>query len=797
MLERLGSAVARRRGLVLAVWALLVVAGAVLGGAVFDRTQDVADAPAGSEAALADARLSELDPSGETVTAVLTGTDFYDPALVQQATDVMWQVRQIPGVVEVTDAYTGGGLVGDDGTSSLVVVELDPALGTDAALATADDVAQTLRTLTGVDVLVGGELLAERAFVDRSLTAAAIGESVAIVVLLAVLVVVLGGLRAGALPVLAALGTIAAALLALTGVIGLVPVNEFAVNVVTLLGLGLTVDYALLVLWRFREERERAPGTDVAQLVGRAVATAGRAVLVSGTAVAIALGGLLLLGDPLLSGMAIGGAVVVLVATLAGLTLVPALVATWHRHLPARGVRTWSRPWGQRVADPTQAPGTAPGVVPGGRVPDGAAPLGLLARLARVAQRRAPLVTVLATVGMLVLAAPLGSLTLGSSGVASLPADAEGRRTHDAMTTGFSDLGVAPVTVIVDGPWDDPDVGAFLDQATVVPGVTDADLDADITDPTVTVVELTPDGDATGATAQQVVRDVRALRDTSDLPFTVAVAGPAADVVDTQAHLAQRLPVALGVVVTATFLLLLALTRSVVVPIKALLLNALTIAATLGALTALFGWGWGENLLGFDSWGALDVTTPLLLCLLVFGLSMDYEVFLLARITEEWRHRDPADDPRVANDRAVLRGITTTGPVVTTAAVAITIVFLGFAVGDVVALKEVGVGMALAVVLDVTVVRGLLLPATMTLLGRWNWWPGSGSGAVSGSGSAGSGSGVGSAVAGSGAGSAGAGRVYHPPTTGALPAVPSSPATTRPTPADPAPSASASPSGAK
>ncbi|WP_251152794.1 MMPL family transporter [Cellulosimicrobium sp. Marseille-Q4280] len=794
MLERLGRAVARRRGLVLALWAVLLVAGAVLGGAVFDRTQPIADAPAGSESALADAWLTEVttptgeEPEGELVSAVISGRDFFDPTLVESATAVMAEIRAVPGVVDVYDAYTAGGLISDDGQGSLVNVELDPALDDDAALAVADQVAAALRTVDAPEVLVGGELLAERAFVDRAMTDAAVGEGIALAVLLVVLVVVLGGLRVGALPVLAALATIAVALLVLSGLLGVVPVNEFAVNVVTLLGLGLAVDYALVVVARFREERSLAPDEATEVLVGRAVATAGRAVLVSGVAVGIALTGLLLLGDPLLSGMAVGGAVVVLVATVAGLTLVPALVATWHRHVPAPGVRTWSRPWLPRpAAGPDAARRTSTGArdaatpdrtaVPGGTTSGGT---GLLGRFARLAQRHAVLVTVGATAGLLVLAAPLGSLTLGSSEVRSLPADAEERRAYEALTTGFSDLGVEPVTVILDAPVDDPRVPDLLDEAAALPGVADAGLNLDAVDPDVTVVDLTPAGDATGAEAQQVVREVRELRDArfgvgDAQSLAVQVAGPAAEVVDTQAQLVQRLPLALGVVVLATFLLLLALTRSVVVPVKALLLNGLTIAATLGALTAIFGWGWGEGVLGFDSWGALDVTTPLLLCLLVFGLSMDYEVFLLARITEEWRRRDPAEDARVANDRAVLRGITATGPVVTTAAVAITIVFLGFAIGDVVAMKEVGVGMAIAVVLDVTVVRGLLLPATMTLLGRWNWWPGS-SGGSAGVGSADGSAGVGFADV-----SAGAGRGVHPPPRSrGLP----QPPTTRPTPAD-------------
>ncbi|MGM7422404.1 MMPL family transporter [Cellulosimicrobium sp. CpK407] len=754
LLHRTGRVAARRRGVVLGVWAVLLVLGAVLGGAVFDKTTDVEPAPPGSPSALAAERLDELQPEDETVVAVLSGRDYFSTELIAQASDVMHGIRAMPGVVELFDAYTGGGLIADDGQGSLVIVELDPALSDDDALALAHQVADALHTIDTPEVLVGGALLAEEAFVDQAITDATVGEGVAIAVLLVVLVVVLGGLRAGLVPLLSALAAIAVALLVLSGLLGIVPVNEFAVNVVTLLGLGLTVDYSLLVLARFREERAENPGLPLDELVGRTLATAGRAVLASGLAVAIALTGLLLLGDSLLSGMAVGGAVVVLVATAAGLTLVPALVATWHRAIPAPGARTWSHPWTGR----------------GGA--------GTLGRLARTAQRHAVLVTLGATALLLALAAPLGSMTLGSSEVHSLPADAEARLAADASTARFADLGVTPITVLVEAPRGDEAASAYLDRVAALPGVEDAMQDTDYP-PEVLVVDVTPDvgegGDATAAAAQDLLRAIRAI-DTGDLD--VHVAGPAAEVVDTQEHLAQRLPLAAGVVVLATFVLLFLLTGSLVVPLKALVMNLLTLAATLGVLVSVFQHGVGASLLGFEPWGALDVTTPLLIGMLVFGLSTDYEVFLLARTSEEWRARTPGEDLRAANDRAVLRGITATGPVVTTAAVAIGIVFLGFAAGELVAMKEVGVGMAVAVLLDVTVVRGLLLPATMTLLGRWNWWPGSGGRSDA--------AGLASAET-----SAGAGRVYHPPARSSR--APARPATTRPTPAPASAPDSASP----
>lgn len=696
MLARIGRFTVRHRLVVLIAWLALVALGFVFGGAVFDRTTSVDDAPLASESMAAEARLAGLAPEGPTVSAVIRGEDFFAPALVESASAVMEEIRDLPGVVEVTDAYTSGGLVGDDGRSSLVTIELETTLSEDEALAAADSVAALLHTIAAPEVLVGGEVLAERAFVDRAIESAALGEGIALIVVLILLTVVLGGLRVGALPVVVALATIAAALLVLAGLVGIMPINEFAINVVTLLGLGLAVDYSLLVIMRFRDERSLDPFASVEELMARVVSTAGRAVLVSGLAVFVALVGMLVIGDPLLSGMSLGGSVVVLLATLAGLTLVPSSVACIHRHIPAAGTRTWARPWTPRGERATQ---------------------GLLGRSARFAQRRPVAVTMGAAVAMLILAVPVGSLVLGSSDIKSLPVQTEERRAYEAMTTGFSDIGVEPVTAVVSGSVDDPMVVELLDRIAALPTVRDATVVPDLP-AEVTAVEFAPRGAATGSEAQQLVRSIRAI----DTGPAVLVGGPAAELVDTQAQLLDRLPIALAILMASTFALLFALTRSVVVPLKALLLTSLTIAATLGIMVAVFQWGWGEAILGFASWGALDATSPLLIALLSFGLAMDYQVFLLARIHEKWRARDPRADARTANDDAVLSGISSSGPVVTTAALAIGVVFIGFAASDLLAMKEVGLGMAIALLIDVTLVRGLLLPAAMTLLGPRNWW---------------------------------------------------------------------------
>ncbi len=699
MLERLGRWVHRRRVVVLGIWVLLVLAGSVLGGSVFDRAESPG-ARAGVESTLVEERLDRLDPEGEQVVGVLTGTDALAVALVDAASRALHDVGGLPGVAEVRDPYTTGAsdLLADDGQGAVVQVELDASLTDDEALAVAGRVADTLRTIPFPTVLVGGELLAEEAFADQAIEDATRGEGVALVLLLGFLVVALGGWVVGALPVLTALGAVAVSLLSLTGLTTLTSVSEYAVNVVTLLGLGLSVDYSLLVLVRFREERAAAGRrADVASVLATTLATAGRTVLISGVTVGSALAALLVLGDPVLTGMAVGGVVAVAVATAAGLTLAPALIAVGHSRIPAPGTGRFAR-----RARPAER--------------------STLARLARLAQARPWAVLLAATGFLLVLAAPLLTLDVGNSDARSLPGGSEPRLAYDAVQRDHAELRTTPITVLADAPPDDARVATLAAQLTGLDDVADVLVLDPLSDGS-SRLAVEPDGPTSGAAARRLVEQVREL----DAGVPVLVGGPAAELVDTKSAIASRLPVAVLAVVLVTGLLLLRLTGSLVIPLKTLALNLLSLAATLGVVVAIFQWGWASSLLGFESWGSLDITTPLLLFMFVFGLSMDYHLFLVARIKEAWdspaRGRGaPPPGSRAANDRAVLVGITASGPVVTLAALAISIVFLGFAAGELVAVKEIGVGMTVAILLDVTVVRGLLLPAAMTLLGQWNWW---------------------------------------------------------------------------
>ena len=697
MFADLGRAMFRWRWPVLVGSLGLTIVGAVFGGQVFDRMAQPENLRVDAESRLAEQRVDQLLPEGPTLVAVVRDRDPYDPPLVESVNRVTAELRAVPGVADVEDLYNSpGGRIGADNRSTLVLVELADGLPDAERERVEDRVTGLLRRIDAPQVLVGGKTLAERAFADQAIKDAAIGETVALVVLAVALVVVLGGVAAGAIPLVAALGAVAGTLLGLLGLTVVTEVSEFTVNVVTLLGIGLAVDYALLMIIRFREECTADPDAGPAELLARTTGTAGRAVLVSGAAVAAAMAGLYVFAEPLLATMALGGALVVVLATAAGLTAVPALISVLHRRV--------------------QGPGPDRQITRAVRVGGG-----LLGRLAGYAQRRPAPVAIAVSVGLLMLAGPfIFGVNLGDSDARALPRSMEARQVYEVMLRDFQAGRAEPVVVVVEADPASPAVRDLLNQLNRLPQVIRMQPRPDVPGAAL-VIDLTPKGVTGGPESRDLVREVRQL----ETPFRLLVGGPAAELVDYRSSVAGRLPLAVLVLLLTTGVLFFVLTGSVLIPVKALLMNALTLLATLGVLVVVFQWGVGAALLGVESWGAIDLTTPILLFVFVFGLSMDYEVFLLARIREEWDRypglRTPAGRAQ-ASARAVLAGITRTGPVVTAAAGCIVIVFLGFLLGDLTAVKEIGFGMAVAVILDVTVVRGLLLPAVMSLLGEWNWW---------------------------------------------------------------------------
>jgi putative drug exporter of the RND superfamily len=680
MLRRLARFSFRHRRLVAATWVLLFLAGIVVGGRVLSRLDsDVGDV-ANTESALADARLDALQPAGPSIYALADGADLRDREVVARIRASLERLRAIPGVAEVADPVTTPAreLAAGDGRAALIEVEFAPGLADerfDRALEAAE---AELRRLGTPRVLVGGGPLQDQEFEDQVEADLSRAELFSLPVVLVLLLVVFGGIVAAGLPVLVALVGVAGSLLALLGISSLTEVSVYSVNVVTMLGLGLAVDYALLLVSRFREERTRHA---LPAAVEATLGTAGRTVVFSSLTVAASLAGLLVFPDPFMRSMAYGGGAVVLIDMLAAVTLLPALLGMWGGRIrPAR-------PGSQQRAD-----------------------RGLFAWLSRVVQRRALLIVVAVAVPLVLAAIPFLHVRYQSPDARFLPAGAESRELFQTIRARFpAALWTEPITVVADAGGDQAGLATFADRVGRLDGVLAVGEPAALPGG-VHVLEVVPAGGG-DAIASRLVGEVRRLA----APFPVQVTGDAAELVDYQAVLGDRLPLAIGLVALATFALLFAFTGSVLVPLKAIVMNALTLGASFGVLVWVFQDGHLAWLIGADPVGALDPTIPVLTFAITFGLSMDYEVFLLSRIKEAW---DETGD----NDRAVALGLQRTGRIVTLAALLLVIVFAGFVAGGMLTIKQVGVGTVLAVLLDATVVRMLLVPATMKLMGRWNWW---------------------------------------------------------------------------
>jgi putative drug exporter of the RND superfamily len=687
MLAKLADRMIRWRWVVLATWLAVIALGGLFGGRVFDNLGIDNGYNPDTESVVADQRLSELRPEGPQIVALVEAPPT-DPAVAERLTGAAADLRAVPGVAQVLDfpSTKAPQLVATDGQASLVQVQLKPDLdeaatttGSGGGASIEDAVVGRLRAIGadgGPKVLVGGGAIIGDEFSRQAEKDLARGELVALPVMAVLLLVLIGGVIASGLPIAVALAAITGGLLILYGVSELTAINEYSVNVVTMFGIGLAVDYSLLIVNRFREER--AVGREVPEAIGRTSATAGRTVLFSGLTVALAMSGLLLFAEPWLHSFAYGGAGVVLVAMLAALTLVPAMLALFGRRLkPARTDREGH---------------------------------GFFYRVSRLVQRWAVLIVLVVGLGLVLVALPFGRAELRNSDVDVLPASSESRQLWEATNTRFPGGGASPILVVADVPAKDPALAAYTRRVEGLEGV--ARVATEPVNGTVSLVQVTPTGATEGPDARRLVGELRAI---DDAGFQTQVTGQAAYLIDYRNSLADRLPWVVGLIVGATMVLVFLMTGSVIIPIKAIVMATLSLGATFGALVWIFQDGHLSGLLGFEPTGYIDITIPVLVFVFGFGLSMDYELFLLSRIKEE---HDVTGD----NDRAVSLGLQRTGRIVTAAALLITVVFLGFAAGELLTIKQVGTALALAVVLDATVVRTLLVPATMKLLGRWNWW---------------------------------------------------------------------------
>ncbi|WP_328957258.1 MMPL family transporter [Kitasatospora purpeofusca] len=679
-LAALGRFCYRQRRWVLGFWAVVLVIGVLIGGRVFEGTVAGASS-ASAEADRGSAVVAAADPARGTVTAVVDGRPVDDAAVRDAVTRATAEIAALPGVSSAVDAYGPGpgaeALRSADGTASLVSVRM--ADSSTSAQATA--VNQRLAAIQsevqpgGGKVTVGGDLVLQDEVKKQTEKDTRFGEIVTLPLTLIVMVLVFGGLAAASLPVIGAVASVGGALLAMFGFSKIMDIDTSVLPIATVLGLGLSIDYALLMVNRFREERGH--GASIAAAVERTAATAGRTVAFSGLTVAVALSGLFVFTSPVLGAVAAAGVSVVVIAVAAALTLVPALLGFA----------------GRRIRTPT-----AP-------VPDE----GFFSRTVRRVRKRAVLVALVCTGVLMAAGAPFLHAEMRNSGAAVLPASSAGRQVAETVDQRFPQASAAPITVVVQS-------GATVAQAYAddvvaqLPGVSGVRAVTPVSD-TVSTIDVLVHGDPQGGEAKQVVKELRADRG----GLTTQVTGGAASVVDFQDELLTRGPIALGLVALGTLILLFLMTGSVVMPVKALLMNLLSLGASLGALTLVFQDGWFSGLLGFSPTGGLETFIPVLVFAFAFGLSMDYEVFLLARIKE-------LRDKGHSCTRAVELGVQRSGRIITSAALLMVIVFAGFALGDMLMVKQMGIALAVAVAVDATLVRCLLVPAAMSFFGEFNWW---------------------------------------------------------------------------
>jgi trehalose monomycolate/heme transporter len=520
------------------------------------------------------------------------------------------------------------------------------------------------------------------------------GEMIAMPLVLLLLIIIFGGVVAASMPLMIGILAILGAFTVTRAITLATDVSTFAVNAITLLGLGMAIDYSLLMISRFRQELR--PGQPAVPAVAKTMASAGRTVLVSGLLVILSLASLLIFPEVFLRSMALGGMAAVLVAMVSALTVLPAVLAMLGHRVNALQVPGLRRR--QRPGDATTGQGGA------------AAGIGAWARLARSVMRR-PVRYVAAVVAILaVLALPLLHVRFGSVDERVLPPGDPARTVAERVTAGFSGAAPAPVLVLVEraSPAQAADVQRAL---RGLPDVTGARVTAQ--HGSAMLISASYTGGFAGGHALNAVREIRALAPPQGTRLLVG--GDSAAIQDEMTSLSDGLPWMLAIMALVTFGVLLAAFGSIVLSLKAVLTNVVSVAATFGLLVWAFQDGHLAGLLGFTSTGQLEPTVLILVLAELFGLATDYEVFLLSRVREQW---DATGD----NTTAVATGLQRTGRIITAAAALLIVVTAGFATGQIVVTKLIGIGMAAGIFLDATLIRALLVPATMRLLGRWNWW---------------------------------------------------------------------------
>jgi len=696
MFESWGRSLYRARRLTLVAALLFAVGAAVWGTGVFGKlnsgnTFSPPNSQSSAESALA---ASQFGRDGADVVVLFraAGHTVSDPVYRQAVTSYLagLPAGQVTGAVTY---WTSGqqNLVSADKHSTYAVLRLagdsDQARQDTYKAIKGDFPGRAGPPGDGITAQVGGGTPTSVAINQEVSANIARAESISFPVLLILLVIIFGSVLAALAPLmiggLAILGSFTVLRLLTT----VTTVSVYSVNITTILGLGLGIDYGLFIVTRFREELRRQPTVEAA--VARTVATAGRTVLVSGVTVALALSSLILFQPVFLRSMGYGGVATVAVDVIAALTVLPALLAILGHRINALAVRKSVR---------------------AGAAPREEAEGGWY-RLARRVMRRPLAFAAVIVIVLLALGTPFLRVSWGGTDARVLPATNSVRQVQQALTTDFAANSTTPIEAVVTGVTSPAALSAYTSRIDSVPGVTGTQVTGEHGTVARLDVGFRPQPDS--PQARQVVTSIRALAPPQHA--AVLVGGESASLVDELSSLGGTLPWMALLTAVATFVLLFLAFGSVVLPVKAIVMNILSLSATFGVMVWVFQWGHLSGPLAFTAIGTIDPTTPILLLAIVFGLSMDYEVFLLSRIRERY---DETGD----NAEAVATGLQRTGGLITSLALLLIIVVGLFSASGISFIKLLGVGMIVALFVDATVVRILLVPATMRLLGRANWW---------------------------------------------------------------------------
>ncbi len=699
-LYRLGRFSARRPWVVLGAWvaaSVLVVVASALGGRVLEDSMAVPGLDSQRAVDLLSAASS--DKAGMTARVVATPTDdaatFVDSGEAREAlAEVAAAVAALPNVVGTTNpgadvpAALAQGAVSADGRIAVIDVQYREIDALDKAdMERLKETLAELRSDGPLQVEGGGELFFTFEQPENN-AAELLGIGAAIVILL----LAFGSVIAMGLPIGIALFGLVLGITSMPLLAYLIEIPSFAPQMATMIGLGVGIDYALFLVTRHREFL--AAGLSVPEAAGRAVATAGQAVIFAGGTVVIAILGLAAAGIPFLTAAGVATSVIVGLMVVASVTLLPALLGV-------------SGHWVNRLAVHRRGVSHRAGAAGSG-----------WARWGRHVSGHAWAYTIGATALLLGLSAPVLALQLGFPDEGTQSDTRTERRAYDLVVEGFGAGSNGPLVIAVDISRDATVVeplSAAVAADRGIAAVAPAQVDPGAGVATIVAIPTTaPQDDATFATVERLRAEVFPTV-LSGRDATAHIGGQTATFGDIANRVTERLPLFVAAVVVLSFVLLMVIFRSILVPLKAAILNLLSIGSAYGVLVMVFQWGWAKDLIGLESTVPIVSFIPMFMFAVLFGLSMDYEVFLLSRIREAFVHTGD-------NDGAVTTGIAATARVITSAALIMISVFGGFVLGDDPSLKMMGLGLATAILVDATIVRIVLVPATMTLLGNANWW---------------------------------------------------------------------------